>query len=214
MQAMGLRLCKGSPAEQVKQYFAAVMALSQRNEEFPVNLDDVWSLVFSRKDVAVRLLKSDFIEGDDYVVKSVGNQVFHKNVENYKGGRPEESYYLSVPCLEYLIVRKVRAVFEVYREVFHRVANGGVVLFGDNRYYTLGEYCRMFEKTANSFYGLMAAYREEFAMIGRTYYVSKALCRMIEMRTQAERVRRTIKEKSDKAQLELDFWSEEKGGLV
>ena len=30
---------------------------------------------------------------------------------------------LSVPCMEYLIARKVRAVFEVYRRVFHEFLN-------------------------------------------------------------------------------------------
>lgn len=35
-----------------------------------------------------------------------------------------EKYYLSVSCLEFFIARKVRPVFEVYRQVFHRVAEG------------------------------------------------------------------------------------------
>lgn len=215
-QATGLRLSKGSPEEQVKQYFMAIMELSKLSEEFPINLDDVWPLVYSRRQEAVRALimnDSLFVEGVDYQIlrKNAQQDSCIEDAENGKqdikkwGGNNKVEYYLSVPCLEYLIVRKVRPVFEVYRQVFHRVANGGVILFGDNKYYTLSEYCRMFEKTANSFYGLMAAYREEFAMIGRTFYISKALCRMIEMRCQVERVRRTIKEKSDKAQLELEF---------
>ena len=43
-------------------------------------------------------------------------------------GRPQNIYMLSVPCLEYLIARKVRPVFEVYRQVFHKVAGGGISL--------------------------------------------------------------------------------------
>lgn len=31
---------------------------------------------------------------------------------------------LSLPCLEFFIARKVRPVFEVYRQVFHKVASG------------------------------------------------------------------------------------------
>lgn len=206
IQAAGLRISKGSPEEQVKQYFMTVLELSKSSEEFPINLDDVWSLVYSHKHKAVEILKNEFIEGEDYKVQKSDSQRFTQKGESNTGGDLKSKVYkLSVPCLEYLIVRKVRPVFEVYRQVFHRVAEGGVILFGDNKYYTLSEYCRMFEKTANSFYGLMAAYREEFAMIGRTFYISKALCRMIEMRCQVERVRRTIKEKSDKAQLELEF---------
>lgn len=36
------------------------------------------------------------------------------------GGRPINEYKLSVSCLEYFIVKKVRPVFEVYRKVFHK----------------------------------------------------------------------------------------------
>lgn len=43
-------------------------------------------------------------------------------------GRPQNTYMLSVPCLEYLIARRVRPVFEVYRQVFHKVAGGGISL--------------------------------------------------------------------------------------
>lgn len=44
------------------------------------------------------------------------------------GGRPQNTYMLSVPCLEFFIARKVRPVFEVYRQVFHKVAGGGISL--------------------------------------------------------------------------------------
>lgn len=50
------------------------------------------------------------------------NQVFLKNGENPKGGRPTNEYKLTVSCMEFFIVRKVRPVFEVYRQVFHKVA--------------------------------------------------------------------------------------------
>lgn len=74
-------------------------------------------LVYPRKDHAVRELvdSSQFIEGVDY-------QVFLKNGENPKGGRPTNEYKLTVSCMEFFIVRKVRPVFEVYRQVFHKVA--------------------------------------------------------------------------------------------
>lgn len=55
-------------------------------------------------------------------LQSVDNQFFHQKVENSKKGRPIEKYYLSVSCLEFFIARKIRAVFEVYRQVFHKVA--------------------------------------------------------------------------------------------
>lgn len=215
-QAPRLQLTKSSTEEQLKQYFESIVELNHSDEEFPVNLDDVWPLVYSRKDSAIRQLRSDFIEGDDYVMKVPDYQFFHKNVGKSEIGRPIETYHLSVPCLEYLVVRKVRAVFEVYRQVFHRVTGGGVALIGGNKYYTLAEYCRMFNKPENSFYGLMATYREEFAMIGRRYYISRQLCRVLELRQYAERMRSRIKEKGSLIQPELPFTisetNEQRGG--
>ncbi|KAA6343470.1 hypothetical protein EZS27_008836 [termite gut metagenome] len=79
----------------------------------------MYPLVYPRKDHAVRELKSDFIEGEDFIIQKPDYQVFPKNEENKKTGRPTEEYYLSVPCLEYFIAKKVRPVFEVYRQVFH-----------------------------------------------------------------------------------------------
>lgn len=112
-------LTKESGMEEVKRYFTAVLNLAKSNEEFPVNLDEVWMLVYGRKQEAVRALTTSeqFIEGVDY-------QVMRNNAQNLQGGRPTEEYYLTVSCLEFFIVRKVRAVFEVYRQVFHRVTQG------------------------------------------------------------------------------------------
>lgn len=116
-----IQLTKQSCEAEIKAYFREVLNLSKGNEEFPVNLDNVWPLVYARKDVAVKKLKNNelFIEGIDY-------RVFRQNVENsevfHQGGRPTDIYMLSVPCLEFFIARKVRSVFEVYRKVFHKVA--------------------------------------------------------------------------------------------
>lgn len=165
-------LCKTSSADELKQYFAGVMTLAKSNEQFPVNLDDVWPLVYTQKSHAVRDLKKNgmFFENIDYIVKKgdetilsnfgqnkseedetifpkieenkttgkkevlsnfgqnpiEGKEVFPKfeenpTTENEKdlGGRPVENYFLSLSCLEFFIARKVRAVFEVYRKVFH-----------------------------------------------------------------------------------------------
>lgn len=112
-------LTKESGMEEVKKYFTAVLNLAKSNEEFPVNLDEVWMLVYSEKSKAVRALTTNeqFIEGIDY-------KVFAQNGENPQGGRPTNVYYLSISCLEFFIARKVRMVFEVYRQVFHHVAQG------------------------------------------------------------------------------------------
>lgn len=126
---MILQLTKQSNAKEIKAYFEEVLRMSKDSEEFPVNMDEVWPLVYSRKDKAVRALQSNdlFIQGVDY-------QVFPQNGENsgvlaqnggkVSNGRPTDIYMLSVPCLEFFIARKVRPVFEVYRQVFHKVASG------------------------------------------------------------------------------------------
>lgn len=204
MQDAHLQLSKSSTEEQLKQYFMGIVELNKSSEEFPINLDDIWPIAYNRRQEAVRALtdeSSGFMQDLDY-------QFLRKNAQNYEGhtpGRPVIEYFLSVSCAEYLIVRKCRPVFEVYRRVFHQVVNGGIDLMGMGKYYTITEYCQMFGKSKNSFYGLMASYREEFAMIGRIYYISKALCKMLEMRNNAERIRLSIREKTVKRQLELQF---------
>lgn len=110
-----LVLTKESSNEQIKAYFNTILALSRENNEFPVNLDEVWMLVYGRKADAVEALQRDFMEGVDF-------QVLRQNPQNPNGGRPTNEYFLSVSCLEYFIARKVRPVFEVYRQVFHKVA--------------------------------------------------------------------------------------------
>lgn len=110
-------LTKESNGNQIKAYFEGILKLSNSDESFPINLNNVWALVYSRRDKAIATLKKEFIEGIDYKVSP-------QKVENPLGGRPTEIYYLSIPCLEYFIARKVRPVFEVYRQVFHKVVTG------------------------------------------------------------------------------------------
>lgn len=110
------RLMKNSTSSDVKRYFEQVLNLSLSSEEFPVNIDDVWPLVYSQKSKALQTLKNSglFIQDADY-------KVLTQMVENPKGGRPTEIIMISLSCLEYLIARKKREVFEVYRQVFHKV---------------------------------------------------------------------------------------------
>lgn len=108
-------LSKESSNNELKCYFEAVLKLSQSDNEFPINLCDVWMLAYSEKGKAVRALKKDFIEGIDYTS-------FAQNGKREIGGTVTHNYYLSVSCLEYFIARKVRPVFEVYRQVFHKAA--------------------------------------------------------------------------------------------
>lgn len=103
-----------STTSEIKRYFKAILELSKLDVPYPVNLDSCWMLAYSRKDNATKELTKDFIQDIDY-------QLFRQKAENPKGGRPTIEYHLSVSCLEYFIARKVRPVFDVYREVFHKV---------------------------------------------------------------------------------------------
>ena len=107
-------LTKQSTESDLKRYFTAVLELSKEDNKFPVNLDEVWPLVYAEKGKAVRALRKDFFENEDF-------KVFAQNGEK-SNGRPVDNYFLSLSCLEYFIARKVRPVFEVYRQVFHKVA--------------------------------------------------------------------------------------------
>ena len=157
-----IQLTKQSSDSEIKAYFIQVLNLSRSKEEFPVNLDEVWPLVFKFRSDAVRALSKSnlFVKDIDYQVLSTNAQksevfsqnaqksgvfakngkksgVFPQNGEKSDDtqadgksvmGRPQNTYMLSVSCLEFFIARKVRPVFEVYRQVFHKVAGGGISL--------------------------------------------------------------------------------------
>lgn len=111
-------LSKESSASEIKRYFNAVLELSKSDNEFPINLDEVWMLVYSEKSKAVRALKENFIENVDF-------QPLAQNGERLSNGQfagGGTTYYLTLPCMEFFIARKVRPVFEVYRQVFHKTA--------------------------------------------------------------------------------------------
>lgn len=121
------QLTKQSTAQEIKSYFEEVLKLSKDSKEFPVNLDDVWPLVFGRKQEAVRALKNDklFVENIDF--QPLRKDAQRSDNGQFNGG-DKVTYMLSVPCLEFFIARKVRPVFEVYRQVFHKVASGELPL--------------------------------------------------------------------------------------
>ena len=97
-----LVLSKDSSESEIKRYFYTILELSKSDNEFPVSLDEVWMLVYGRKEEAVRALTSSeqFIENVDY-------QVLRRNAEKPNGGRPINEYKLTVSCMEFFIARKV-----------------------------------------------------------------------------------------------------------
>lgn len=125
------QLTKQSNAKEIKAYFEEVLKLSKDSKEFPVNLDEVWPLVYAEKGKAVRALKSNelFVEGIDFILLAQNGKQDESNGKqvNSWGGNNQVTYMLSVSCLEFFIARKVRPVFEVYRQVFHKLASGEIV---------------------------------------------------------------------------------------
>ena len=114
-------LTKESANEQVKDYFNIIHRLWESGERFPINLDDVWPTVYGRKQEAVRALVHDFIEGVDYqVLRRNAQQDFD---EDGWGGQNRVTYMLSLSCFEFFLARKVRTIFDVYREFFHNAVD-------------------------------------------------------------------------------------------
>ena len=79
-----LKLTKESTNSEIKEYFTAVLNLSQSNREFPVSIDDVWPLVYGKKSDAVEALinNEQFIKDVDYQVlrKNPQKACFHKKI--------------------------------------------------------------------------------------------------------------------------------------
>lgn len=109
------QLSKTSSSEEIKKYFIAILKLAKASDEYPVNFDEVWMLVYEDKKSAIRELKDKFIQGVDY--QTVRKKAQASNVAGFVYA---DDYYLTTSCLEFFIARKVRAVFDVYRKVFHK----------------------------------------------------------------------------------------------
>ncbi len=116
-------LSKESSESKIKRYFNAVLELSKSDNEFPINFDEVWMLVYEDKRSAIHELKDKFIKDVDY--QTVRKKVQASNVAGFVWA---DEYHLTVSCMEFFIARKVRPVFEIYRKVFHKVANNAVAL--------------------------------------------------------------------------------------
>ena len=83
-QATSLQLSKDSTSTEVKTYFTKVFELKMSGKEFPVNLDEVWPLVYSRAGKAIASLVSNknFIEGYDYHLHQKGKVVKYNELLN------------------------------------------------------------------------------------------------------------------------------------
>jgi hypothetical protein len=197
-QTMSLQ--KGSSPEHVKTYFKKVFELKKSGKEFPVNLDEVWPLVYKYKKGAVEALKNDFFEGIDYQAMPNNRQ---------RGAASSIDYYITVSCLEFFIVRKLRPVFEVYRKVFHAAVEGikyNHIL--DQNWISIESYCREFNSTVHSFYGLYSHYRTEFLYLKGFWYMSEDLAKQQQLRQRFEDNKKVLRKKSIDS-MQLNLW---KGG--
>lgn len=108
-------------SEEVKSYFTSLynLVLEKGEDEFCVDLDDVFHYAYKAKKEAVRALtKSDvFINGYDYIVvrKAAQGQFDSKT-----------KILMTMRCFEFFIVKKNRILFEVYRSIFHFVLAGNI----------------------------------------------------------------------------------------
>ena len=114
---MANHLTKQSSEAEIKAYFTEVSNLLHSDNPYPVNFDEVWPLVYKDRRTAVNELRDKFLQDIDF-------QTVRKKVQssNVAGFTYKNDTFLTVPCLEFFIARKVRPVFEVYRQVFHKVA--------------------------------------------------------------------------------------------
>lgn len=110
-------LSKDSKEVDIQHYFEGVLELAKSDKEFPINFDEVWMLAYKDKRSAIHELKDKFVQDFDY--KTVRKKIQSSNVAGYTYAY---DYFLTVSCMEYFVARRVKAVFEVYRRVFHGVA--------------------------------------------------------------------------------------------
>lgn len=101
----------------LQQYFLDVRKRQAGGEQFPFDLDELVPSVYTQKVKAVKALTSKFSQDVDY-------HTFFPEVkcDGFGTGANPIKYYLTTATFEYMVAKKNRAIFEVYRQVFHAVA--------------------------------------------------------------------------------------------
>jgi hypothetical protein len=114
MEEIVLQTGRKAAMDHVRAYFEFLFKNEQTGDPFPVDFDTAWPLAYSSKANAKRALVENtaFYEGEDYHILKAEDMV-----KRPQGGGPQtEKIILSIGCFEYFIARKVRQVFDVYRE--------------------------------------------------------------------------------------------------
>ncbi|MCF0255366.1 MAG: hypothetical protein HUK10_03635 [Bacteroides heparinolyticus] len=204
--------------DQIRSYFEQVLNLRNSGEAYPVKLDDVWPLVYIRKDAAVETLKTEFYEGIDYVMQRADNQFFRqkRGKLSHTPGRPMETYFLSSSCLEYFIARRVPEVFEVYRKVFHLsidactpIAGVFPVLYQGKVYYPYTPLLKAvgYSTRSGSVQSRRRQYPQQFVKYADRNWITPDMANLLVRRHEALVLQQELK----KAQLALPFKEETVG---
>lgn len=102
----------------LQRYFLDVHERQANGDAFPFNLEELVPTVYTRKEKAIQALTSGYAQDTDY-------KGFHQLVEDSTVGGGERNviaYRLTAATFEHLVAKKNRAIFEVYRRVFHAAA--------------------------------------------------------------------------------------------
>ncbi|CDH44633.1 hypothetical protein [Candidatus Contendibacter odensensis] len=103
----------------LQRYFLDVHERQANGDAFPFNLEELVPSVYQLKHKAVEALKKGYTQGVDFI-SSPGRVIDNPN--------PEVEYRLSSATFEHLVAKKNKAIFEVYRRVFHAVAAEAIKL--------------------------------------------------------------------------------------
>ena len=104
----------GNTTNEIHSYFNLLYlkVVNNPDNQFCVDLDDIWSIGYSRRRDAVKYLIKSFKEDIDY--EEVRQAPLQNNLPKFK-------YMLTVQCMEHLVVRRNKEIFEIYRRIFHWV---------------------------------------------------------------------------------------------
>lgn len=175
--------------EQILAYLVYVRDLRNSGEAFPVDLDEVWPLVYPRKDHAVRLLKQKFIKGIEFTSQLIETQRFPKNEESKVGGDFRTMIYkLSVDCFQFLIARERKHIFKLYTKVFglmmdsYTAINGVYpIIYRGRLLYPYREMLRAIGFSANSGAAKRRnrAFPNAFVKVGGRSHITKDMVEML-----------------------------------
>ena len=112
--------------QSAQQYFEYIFNLESSGISHPVDFDAVWPLCYTRKDIALDALKANFIEGMDYNLRQKAEVLTFSALQ----AGIKVDIELSVGCLEWFIVRKLRSIFECYQNMRKLIQSGQFVLKG------------------------------------------------------------------------------------